>query len=677
MPDFDAIRLRADFGGVEYARSHAAMVRKHAGVNPGYAVVEIPLSGTDENEPDEHAPTIAGVSGGPWTSILGNSPCQITGDGNGFFYGKVAQRNADLTTDTMSVVVEDGRRDLAKFTAHGSVWASKKVFDDVEYRESVPAIFNVRGEPNCFGVDAGGGGTFFPVFVHPRWGLGDGEEPPTELGAGGDKAMYWTPSLILQYLRAFFYSANLGPFKWIQGLPDWITWPDNLHEQIELENQDPRRKPEPYSIENKNLAQVLSDIFRSAGPFDLDMTHFPGGNEITAVRTRNEDGGGMTLIRLGAGDTADDLGQEGVVISGSVQEDFRSTFTRVSVDGDNKCFERRVAMEALDLDDNIAENGTGLIQGWSESRRLAAEQRYVEKLDDGATKARAFETMRSEFPEVGAAFLIDPELEFQAGSGSFSNEPFAKITRPILPELLTSFLDQDANTSLVQRLNYRRPIAIETWKAGRPTEVSTSSGKWVRTRFRIERIDDDGTIWIPSMADQKESLRIDDVDNVVTLRAVPLRMTVAIPGDTNLYAAYKSSIDTSDTPAFPGAELNGDLALLDAANSNAHMHIAAQGRYRFEERLPGSYPIPESAGGTEAPSAVLVSDTAAIEDHARRSLVEHGRVNRGGRFVLRGLEFSHTPGLPVGDLSNGFPINAIIEAVEWDQERQETTLFTR
>ena len=251
--------------------------------------------------------------------------------------------------------------------------------------------------------------------------------------------------------------------------------------------------------------------------------------------------------------------------------------------------------------------------------------------------------MSAKYPALFAAYRLSPAWDPQAGS-PLAGEPFAAVSRPVAPCLLSSYLT-GAGVEQVDRLAMRRPIRWEYSADGGSTWLLSFANSGLR-------VDADGTIWIEGLRDAGHTFQAVETGSVpslsVALQPCSLRATLAIPTDSRLTAALKRATDPTAGVAVAGAVDDADRYEPEFGRM---LYVATPDAYSREEAYK-SWPVPQVIAGAAEVNQTLRDDTDLIEAHASRRVNSEGRLRRGGILILPNAGPIIEPGTPIRALAN-------------------------
>jgi hypothetical protein len=307
----------------------------------------------------------------------------------------------------------------------------------------------------------------------------------------------------------------------------------------------------------------------------------------------------------------------------------------------------------------------------------------------------------SKYLDVFEAYRLDENFDPQIGTTE-AGMPLAKMSRPIMPSLVTSYLSGSSPdaTSFRSCLAAKRPIVIEYW--------SETLLRWVFADAQDGlTIDADGTFHLPGLrelgrtyrrinptfASGDDSTISDGCGGKLTeyltagLVARNIRLTVAIPLDHKLCQAYKLGCDptqgvtTLKNKVDDSDRIDPTLSRLYYADTGSlyRKDIIAPGNGTVA--APGSWSIPQGIpqldeNGEEVDSAVadtpgtVQDDSVYISNHVVRKARDLGRLDRGGYLIIPHI----TPVFHVGDqierLENiggggDYPINGCVQEIHY------------
>lgn len=659
------------------ARWVADKVTLQLGPEPSSALIRIPMAAVS----DEVAPAIAGITTSPLQGIKIGTPLKVEGytdasSGNALtlMAGRVVEIHADMKWDRAEIEMLDERWILQACQISGSFWASGSTQGSIEYRQGIPFHTNPKGEPNALWVSDSNTGQLVPVLCPKNFGLSNGETPPASAACSTTKACHWTPWMIWKYLRFAFdsgvYTAYIATkFPWYAAVPSSIDWPPAPDSMMEQANSDITAKSQEFIWEGLNLMAALERSCNMAGPF----TPYLGGrvtvnadktltfrNELSIERKRYN-GEGISIDRPISGNAAAVLGKAKTIIEGTLSERGRNLYTRLAVAGELVYIQNRIHNDG----------STSMEAAWTSSDQAAAQAYYRERRDAGNSKADALAKTWRRYRNVFSGVRINPNYNFQSGT-SQSDYPRATTNRVPLPHLLTSYLEGTSST-IEEKARYRRPTLVEykdtTWKLA----------DW-NDGFSID--DDLGVMFFDGLREQQRTFAISGNDvvggNTAVFTARPLRMTLAIPCDHRLTAAYKLASDPTEGVNVVPADPNGDDADRIDRTLSRLLYADANG-LNVLEIVYDSWSIPEAVDGASADTdGTLRDDSSKLGNQSQNRILEAGRLDRGGTLIAPWLRFAWAPGTAVREMRNSsgaaYPIRAVVYQVVFDLAENRTSL---
>lgn len=724
--------------------SFVSRVYKQAGLAPSYALCYIPLAALYDK-----APSIAGVTSSPTYGIKEGDLAAVQGQlnpqfgvgdpGTTLLVGSVTGIDPDIGDDEALITVEDDRWILDGISIIGSWWVDQD--GNPQYREGVKAHFNNSNHPNAIWCEPLG----VPLFCPDFFGIDDNVHStsgsmfiiPGESDASAKQATYWTPRMKWAYgqfasssAAADRVEAQSKKFPWYRASCTLagtnIKFPTGLESAFDIANPAGNTSAYDRKCVEKiyhcyKLLDYMHDICHEAGAFDINMEPFEAtattapGNVISIVRSRYEgtdlsqtpsatSNQGMSLRRAIQGKETSDY-QYGDITHGKIRECAKSLYGRVIVVGGHAFIEARFTSSPTDETGGTGGLAWGFTPADVNPSFGNAALYFLDYMNQMSTPTLA-EGIASTFQKYESIFCqyrINPSTPFTAGT-SQQGFPEAKLFRPPLPHLLSSYIQSGAGDYFAQ-INSRRPIPVEyaTNDAGTTWAVMPQPDG-------IELFAD-GTISFHSLRDSLLQSIIGTESKTVlwhikltgtpgsyvldTFQPTALRMTLAIPCDHRLTAVCGVSSAMVDTMPLPGGvddseRINSALVRTLAIDTGA-LHT-------LEERggTLGSYPIPQSApwpGGVSPPAAgdgsaasaavfgnasVMRDDTQLAINHAFRGLGQTARLDRGGTLESTDIDLMAVPGMAIAALENRggstFPIKAMIHAVEHDFETPQKTI---
>jgi hypothetical protein len=393
-------------------------------------------------------------------------------------------------------------------------------------------------------------------------------------------------------------------------------------------------------------------------------------SELKIVRTAYN-GGDHDIPRADSGKAQDTMNQWNIVTSGHLKESSRSTYTIAAGAGQAVYVERRIASD----DKNV---GTyGLLQGWPDALKTAAQIEMAALLNTNVvtSKDEAFKRVVAKpmYSKLCAAYRLSDNPNIfnpMAGTGEDAKYPVAAVSRPLLPHLLTSFLEGTAAT-YDQKLNSFAEVRVE-YKTGNIWRLAEEADGF-------SQMDADGTCWLRGARSLGVTHSVTTSGTspniVVTVTPRLLRMTVAIPADHRLDAVRSLSTD----PTVIGSNVTTEAGDEDRISQDLSRLYFADTRQLYQRWLRiDSYPTPESVGGTAATEQIganpLRDDSKYLDAHLDKRLREIGRLKRSGRLVIPRLAPSYSVGEQVRNLdcsSGAFPVRGAIVGVRYVCEHDE------
>lgn len=659
---FDATTLVPHFktSGADYVppKAYASRVQLQLGQDPGVATVVVPLA-----VDGERAPAVACVDGAPTQNIKWGTPCDILATIDSVAYRVFSGFVTDVLhkfgpdEDYLVVTLKDHRWLMTGRKFEGSYYSPGD--GTVLFCEARPAIFNERGQPNMTLSDEG------CMFCEPNLGLTAGEAPPTTPTEG--KASYWTPEYAFKYMR-YVMKHSTGAvalahaaFPHLKQLPATVSWDAALGSELTTDDDGftTANKAHEVDIDGLKVNAALNAVCQMAGPYTIDVepssdtawtgvlkikrTQFGGTDTVTDVTRRI--GGGQDKI------SDDDF------IDGEFGENGDETFTSAAIIGAPVIIETRVTLQAC----------------WT-STRLSTWKLALADTSAGATPDERFAWANTLEPGVCRDYRLDPTYDYYAGTTENGKGLATRLRKP-LAHLITSYL-QGSTAAYTDLLNTPMNIRFE---------VSDDSGTtWHLIPESGVTMLPDGTIRLTEAREQGltfgswgTSLQA-KLAAASSITANQVRATLAIPCEHRLIEACRLETD-------PDTALNlydGEAVDTDRMAAGTIMQYCAveQGKYCRDIRN-GSYPTPETVGGTEQ-SDVLRDDAAFLASHVQRKLGDYGRLRKRGFFTYLGINVSWRPGYQVdncinidgNDVETTFPVRAVGTAIVYECGRE--TNFT-
>lgn len=662
--------------GATYKYSRVTKLRLQLGAQPSYALCEIPVA----TGGDETAPSIAGVDG-PLTTIKGGTRAKICINVSNTqlvrMIGCVRNLSGEYAANRDDGLIEivDDRWLLRGLPLIGSWWAtltgSAKTYSFREWRWHI----NPKGAANCMLRSVPGWPNLVPMLCEPNQGLGVDDDPADlrDSTVATDKAGMWTHTLLAEAIR-FATSATAAALTGISPFPNWgelgdagypIIWQPGFAAALEADAASDNQICKERVLEASNVIDLLAEICREAGPYELYMgphvTLDDEGaetwtSELQIVRAAYN-GGGITYNRPNSGDAASVMTSPKIVTSASLHESFNDSYTRFLGRGHVIFIERRV--------DTTSSGGIGgLIPAWSTTDQTAWLALVKAGVARGSISAAAagIEDANRQYPNVLCSYRVDPTHDFQA-STTESGKSIANTARMVLPHLLSSYLESSTgSTNTKDKYRFRRPVLVE-YLVG---------SEWLLADYNDGlTMDGAGVMSFPVLRESGRTYSLSGSHGSETLTVRDLRMSLAIASDHRLGAQLigQNLNDVTD---------GEDRERLDAGLIRTY-YADFSDRYGKELRLgggatdntnPASFPLPQAIpGSTPASNATLRDDSDKLSEALNARARKFNRVQRGGtliRAVVTGVE---EPGRPVKAIRNGdnttYPIKAIIKAVEF------------
>jgi hypothetical protein len=290
---------------------------------------------------------------------------------------------------------------------------------------------------------------------------------------------------------------------------------------------------------------------------------------------------------------------------------------------------------------------------------------------------------KPKYMKLFAAYQITETFDFMEGTDE-EGFPRANLSRPVLPRLLSSFLQHTPANSTEAlttygRLNARSQVHVEY--------STTGTSNWQRTDINDGfKIDADGTLWFMGLRSLLKTYGTPSVTlsggsvTLVTIPANALRMTLAIPTDHRLTRGAQLTADKSASSGFVKLGIaDADEAQIDSSLSRTFYADAGQ-LYTKEIVADPSWPEPESiTNSVQAEAGVIRDDSEYADAAALRRLNDIGRMARTGRLITPHIECTARPGQAIDCLVNrghsgDFPIRGVVQTVIYsnDGKRQYT-----
>lgn len=656
--DHTATRALALFNtGETYKYSNVDEVRLTLGATPSTAICHIPIASGG----DETAPTIAGITGGPLDDIKVGTPVKVLGSyGSGsatvgcvLLCGRVTQVSGEFgeLTDDAVIEVADDRWLLRSLPVIGAWTAGYQADYTVSFREW-RATVNPGGAPNCIWRTLGG--RLRPVFCESYYGMVVDGTPANPGERSQDRACFWTPVTLIEYLM-WTVSEAAKDVSGLTGYP-WNSWgiimDGSLSSALEAEPNNNYKHAKERTLESSNFLDLLDDVARECGDFTIML-----GPQVNESEAGSEDwvnklfvvrdgynGGGVTLNAPASGNAGEALATPKIVTEGGISESGHNYYTDFSIAGRLVLIERRV-------DTTLVDGITGLIPAWS----TAEQDGWLDMVQSGATQEEGVRNANRKYPAVFLAYRLDPLFDYQADTTE-SAKPRARVARPVLPHLLTSYIEGGTNTRNSDRLRFRRPVLLEY--------ANENLDEWLPADYSDGfSMDSTGALYFPGLRELGRTFALSGSHGSQTVAPWHLRMTLAIPCD------HRSRV-TKSVPKDDAGQDRVDPELVRYFNGDARESYGTEIRKggADADTSGASYPQPASAGGTpSAADTVLRTDENELSAAVGMKMKELGRLTRGGTLIMPRTCFAMQPGLAVKQLSRGtdsvYPIRSIVTRV--------------
>jgi hypothetical protein len=697
------------------------------GSQPGYIKIRIPMSADTDDEsaysmvfnPDgmlsffKHGDAVAGVLRTYLSDGTFRDERQFVGE-----ITKIEQVAEDGgVIDEFEITAQDVRMRLREVRFIGR-WVYSRIAQEVTYQQGWGAHFNPGGRPNCI-FDSNGNPWFS---AHPDEGLGTDGHPADASAQSTLEVCYWTLQNILRYSNNTIGPRPTGSnpivnypeiFPYIIYCPDTMIWPASLGSGLDQVAQDNfnngvgqnfsaaggARKGRDINLNGLCLCGepgkpgALDMILEAAGGWTWTCDY--GYNPITGehftslklVQSRWRGPSNGVNIPYAAGGDAKDSLKTPVITGGRYVEDSEFTASRIVASGSLVKIETRCSSRAADHTGGgtrslLNPGGTGtpaLLAGWA-SEDFELCMRYAAWLGAGHITSDTIQEAFAKFPHVLSSYIVNPNFDFYEGTED-SGKPRAKITRPVMPFLL-SFFGGGNSAGDITPYSIRAEVDIDgtpTWQLGPEMD---GLEVW-----------DNGIIYMPGLRDvalahlTRESviegswkpiftpagnLQTQGVYNanfeLNTLRldveVQEIRITLAIACDHRFTYAAKIATDQATSPLFStiGGE-SPDYFRLSERFYRTH-YLDLNGLYELWLRR-NSWPEAQSIEGTtQAPDRLssgvdasgeplaVRTDLKMMQSHALRRLQNASRLDRE-ESVLRfdgHLVAAYAPGTVVNQL---------------------------
>jgi len=636
-------------------------VRLQAGANPSYALVRIPNKALDDT-----GPQIACINTSPVQSIKGLSTCNVkylnnSDQGVTLIRGHpvLITQNFAASQDEAIIMIMDGRYLLKGIPIVGSFWMSGDDDTDIGYRRGWHWMPNHKNRPNAIYRD-GTGSAYTPVMCDPYYGGFEDRTIPDPDSRPTHAATWWTNLMCLEHLvyrltaeADVIAAAEFPAYNTLADGLDGIVVPDGIVNTIR-DASNSSAKAEAVDYSGWTWIDAFTKIVRDSGPFDVYLQ--PGEVQTLEIISTRYTSGGITIKRPMSGDAEDELDDPKIVVGGSYIENFQNLYTRFTTQGDLVFVETRV--NSTDANDGNLQEAWGAVTSSFARTFMQAES------DLGTDENEARKALSKHFPHFGAAYHINPSYDFLTGlTESDSDRSLLAIKRPILPHLLTSYLQDDGEATVAEKASFRRPVPVEFQNEGQDPDADSWFLTFENNGFKRFA---DGTIWFEGLRDQNLTYTIKGWNsNNVTLHPRHLRITCAVPADHGIMESRATPNDTSAVAEPLIVEAGyGERVAVGVAR---HLFSEPRGLFGKEIRDAGAFPEPETVTGATAPGEKTIrDDSALLSQHVERRGKDVGRVEVGGRLIIPHITSNFFPGLAVRGLQNDngvFRIGAMIQAI--------------
>jgi hypothetical protein len=495
------------------------------------------------------------MEGGPADKIKGGSRVSIKIQGAGetpVMLGSVVGDKHQLDSDSYVIEIEDDKWLLAGVYIYGQFTYDADAKEEI-FVNGEPCIFNENGKPNCLMTDKG---PLFSPFPYYGWVLGEelksddssnANQPTFDTPSEFENAWlakFWTISDIMEYLRNHYTTkespaTNIAAFHFIQ--TDLIDWPVGLSNallvQDEMSSDDVSGIKEGDTVgQNKSgvkhldlqgvdLESAIMMLCKMAGSYSLYMKPKDNGQSQMCIVPTKYSSGMLTnntkfnsVHRLtGAGSSA--IAGRQHIITGSVERDFRKSYTNVMVLGDRVWEDCRFEFDPSSASPNMENESDWLLQqlqpAYSKSVLEAFRCMIAGKNnpDEEGSKVsypypntvQAFRDAVHLFPMALSGYRIIPKPEGCAADApvigtKYENFPFLNVPCKTMPNLLSWSAEVGKGTT---RRFLQIPAFVEVkiftgWEGGEDGEVVW--GNWMPvTELNGLEIDDQGTIYLPGL----------------------------------------------------------------------------------------------------------------------------------------------------------------------------------
>lgn len=653
-----------------YLQSYAKRVVLQGGIQPSYALVDIPLSATDDTAPAKTA-----LNGGPLDKIRAGTPAVVKAivgsNAMDILAGYVVEAHQDLDHDSISVEIADARYLLQAVPIVGAWWMSGTSY---QYRQGWRAHVNPNGQPNCIHRDTGT--ERVPMFCHPNHGLAVDKAPEDPNADSTTKCCDWTAAKLLQYIRWHAsnaaYTAISSSFPWYAYAHSQIDWPKEWAGILSTSVDEAfyRKAPEMV-LKADNVLELIETILNGIGGFSIYIGPKVDENTdktktykatLQVIRTWYR-GGGVTVNRAAGGAASSTLASSRICTGGTLGESAKHLYTKFVSAGQLVFVERRRDTSA----------SAGLIPAWSSADEVLWESSIDTDLDASVALATAIENANRKYPNVFAAWKLDETIDFQTGT-SEAGMPLAQVGRPILGEILTSYIEDSAAGQTTKR-RFRMPVYVEAAKSDGTTYFLCQQADGLT-------LDPDGTIWL-------NNLRQLELPNGISagsgefvpkqtyyFTATPtssvaaagtkrnLRMTVAIPCDHRFLKATRLPSDPTTSIKIPLTTASDDNDRID--KNLSRLYYADTGELSGLELRTASWPTPQSVNdatvasektGGASSSANSTTNTlrwdgVELQAHANARRTEKGRLAKPCSLLFPYASPAWQPGQSLKALNN-------------------------
>ena len=602
----------------------------------------------------EEYPAVSCMEGGPADKIKGGSRVSIKIQGAGetpVMLGSVVGDKHQLDSDSYVIEIEDDKWLLAGVYIYGKFTYDADAQEEI-FINGEPCIFNENGKPNCLITSKG---PLFSPFPYYGWVLGEelksddssnAKQPTFSPEYSNDEASdwlakFWTISDVMEYLRNHYTTkespaTNIAAFHFIP--VDIIDWPVGLSNallvQDEMSSDDVSGIKEGDTVgQNKSgikhldfqgvdLESAIMMLCKMSGSYSLYMKPKANGQSQMCIVPTKYSSGMLTnntkfnsVHRLTGSGSSEIKGRQHI-ITGSVERDFRKSYTNVMVLGDRVWEDCRFEFDPSSASPNMENESDWLLQqlqpAYSKSVLEAFRCMIAGKNnpDEKGSKVsypypntvQAFRDAVHLFPMALSGYRIIPKPEGCTADApvigtQYKDFPFLNVPCKTMPNLLSWSAEVGKGTT---RRFLQIPAFVEIkiftgWEGG-TEDGEVVWGAWMPvTELNGLEIDDQGTIYLPGLREaglynNQNSTWIGSIyDPLGTgewlgplglIRLRPIRITIPVALDYRVHATR--SLNTGERYFKLGADPLKEVFTCDPAGENDSFDVLLNRQYVFD-----------------------------------------------------------------------------------------------